>query len=378
MKAAKTLVVAMLVCIGFIVTSCQKEDSDKIPPQNPQQEDVTIVKVNLDVSNIVNQTRSSSIANATKDLFNIYAFRQDENGNFIYEKTINLENLSYSVASSSLTGTDNIPTGTYKFLATYGLQQNSISIPSWSNEVLSDNLKIDYDASSPLSEIFLENSSVDELQTYNLLNDESIVEATLTRAVSRVDVLFVKAKRNNDNTYSEIAYTDGSDVFGGSDVNVFQMNFTDVNTSMNFSGKNLTSARVPLSVNIEDIDNNIIIGDGTQTTVGTQGYSKYDGVEQQDIIRGSAYAYGTFLFPNDNSDPSVGLSIYVEAESGDKRLINILNGVNNQLPVERNKITLVKVYVLGDNIFSTTADIAVSVDLEDITNEDEGDTGLWN
>lgn len=59
-------------------------------------------------------------------------------------------------------------------------------------------------------------------------------------------------------------------------------------------------------------------------------------------------------------------------------MINILNGVNNQLPVERNKITLVKVYVLGDNIFSTTADIAVSVDLEDITNEDEGDTGLWN
>ncbi|MDR0660439.1 MAG: hypothetical protein LBG19_06490 [Prevotellaceae bacterium] len=380
MKTAKTLVAAIFICFGFVLISCHKEETSEVSSQNPQQENVTTIKIKLDVSNIIKQAQRSSTANTTKDLFDIYAFRQNENGDFIYEKTINLENLTYFEEVFNLTGTDNVPVGYYKFLTTYGLQQNCISIPSWSNEVLSDNLSINYETSSSLSEVFLENSNVNELKTYDFFtdNNDNVVQTTLKRTLSRVDVIFIRADRNDDGTYTEVAYTNGSDVFGGNDINIFQMNFSKVNTSMNFLGRNLTTEAASLSTNLENLEKNIIIGNGNQTIVGTEDYKKYDDIEQQDILTRSAYTYGAYLFPNNNSDPSIKLSLYLKSENGDERAIDILNGEDNLLPVERNKVTLVKIYVLGKSIFSTTTDIAISVDIEDITIEDEGDADLWN
>ena len=77
-----------------------------------------------------------------------------------------------------------------------------------------------------------------------------------------------------------------------------------------------------------------------------------------DIVAGSAHLKGTYLIPNADNAATTGFSMQLTSGEGSARTI----ALQDKIPVERNKATLIRIYVLGENVFTTGVDFEVEVD----------------
>lgn len=388
MRTIETIFIGALALMAL--SSCQDDNNDGTIPFI--EEGMTQVKFELDASSLNhNSLTRTYYPTYNKNGFSIYAYKQipagEQNaGDYAFVKTINLDGMTYPDSNNKLSGTENLPIGTYKFIAAYGLnnQSGKITTPDWQRSALIDNLSLGYNGTSPLSEIFLETgNNVQGLEEYDLGLTEATnptVQITLKRAVSRVDILFVSATKVGD-TYVEKAYYDpSSNVFDNKELETLQLKFTDANNVMTIFGKNATQDRTPQTFNVDRLnyadnsrDDNgsskVVVGNAGSTSVGTSTYARYDNVQAEDIISGGAHVFGSYLFPNDtkvapeNPDKTTGLEIFIKPVGGTGRSINISTTDDTKLPLEANKVTIVKVYVLNDNnVFSTTVDFEVEIE----------------
>ncbi len=108
----------------------------------------------------------------------------------------------------------------------------------------------------------------------------------------------------------------------------------------------------------------------TETAIGKGSYLSYDNISSNDLIFGGAHIFGNYLFPNSTADKTTSLEIYIEPEGGIGRTINVSYDNDHKLPIERNKVTIVKIYVLDsdpDNpnpptVFDTTVNFEVEIE----------------
>jgi len=354
MKKMKTKSIFIWVAAALFMTACSNDDDADLKVDNTNGEQAS-VNFELDASMLNYNPAGPNLRYAptyTKNGFSIYAFRQVEGGTgFNYEKTVNLANMTYRESDNKLVGNDLLNIGTYKFVAAYGLNQASsiLNVPTWTT--LDDSYRITYlGGTVPLGEIFLATGNTGSLTTYPLgINSTNpTVTATLERAVSRVDVMFFKGKKNEDNTYTELPYNTGNNVFGNKVIERVQLRYQTLNNVMSFFGDYHTTAPIDANIELGNFDNIITIGDAANTIVGNDNFLRYDAIATDDIIYGGAHIFGNYLFPNTSDAKTTALEIFIKPENGIGRTINVSVDDDHLLPIERNKVTLVKIYVIDN------------------------------
>ncbi len=379
----KTLrIIIFLVLTGFLATACQSDDEQTAIVEPGEQ---TAVKFELDASALKYSITDSKLKfspSYTKDGFRVYAFRQvPGSSDYLFEKVINHANMTYSASDKKLVGTDLLTIGTYKFLCAYGVEQTGVvTLPTWAGKVLTNDFIMQYNGTAALGEIFLEDTDVNTLTSYPLgltSATNPTVTATLKRAVSRIDVMFFKGKKEG-NSYTELPYTNGNNVFGMKTLETLQLRYKDLNSTIDFFG-NYVSAPVlsNVNVNLANFNNIVTIGTAGATTVGNDDYTKYDNVEEGDMIKGAAHVFGNYVIPNEDDAKTASLEIYIKPMAGEGRTITLAE----KLPMEQNKVTLVKIYVIdngGDEPDVFTTNVRFEVEIETVWDGSNEVTGEIN
>ncbi|MDR2038213.1 MAG: hypothetical protein LBQ60_09840 [Bacteroidales bacterium] len=369
----------MIACTFFICSSCKKSD-DLVEIKKSTKNFQANVGFELNIGATSTSISKSFIPAYALDAFSIYAFKKSENsGDYIFNKTINLQNFTYSDSEKKIVGTDSIDAGIYKFLPIYGLrnQSNTLGSPAMEGRMLNQDLVMEYNANTPLKEIFLQTGEIEDIPEYEItvLSPNPRIKYTLNRAVARVDLMLIKAVKNPDGSYTEQSYPDGEDILGGNILEQIGFNFRSMNDRMNFFGRNLTGTPISANLNLENPDQLVVVGTGTKTIIGSNTYDKYDHIESDDIIKGSAHIFGTYMIPNNDGSRTTGMDVYLKPVNGVGRRFNVSTLDNNHLlPLERNKITLVKVYVLEGNVFTPNVRFEVEVNIVwETPNKEEGE-----
>ena len=190
--------------------------------------------------------------------------------------------------------------------------------------------------------------------TISLDGPKQTVSTTLRRAVSRVDVLFIRAEKDAaTGVYTEKA---GGDVFGPEKLAGVKLAYTGANSRLGLSGEKV-SGLTDVSHTIDTPADVVTMGTGKSTVVGADKYD-FENVQPADIISGSAHLKGTYLIPNPDNTATTGFSMQLTSGEGSARTI----ALRDKIPVERNKATLIRIYVLGENVFTTGVDFEVEVD----------------
>jgi len=350
--------------LSLIMGSCSDDDLNTQIAKN----DLANVSFELDASMLnlgVISRAITPIYNAGG--FGIYAFKQGDDGNFNFSQMLNLSNATYIPETKTLTGNATLEVGNYKFIPSYGInssQNVSLSIPPL--QLLSNELSLTHspsgDNGNNLPEIFLlepdgYSNDVNNIQSYNMnvlgeLNEP--VRLTINRAVSRVDVMFIKATKNGD-TYTEVQTAEGQDVFGNQGLDKMELRFTNLNQQMNLLGiKHPGTLNATIDVlNLGSSGEGLTIGSRQGASlIGTEDYIRFDSIQTDDIIYGAAHVFGTYLIPNNDESNTAGLQVYIESANRTRsRTINIVNEDENLIPLVRNKVTLIKIYILenGDD-----------------------------
>ena len=357
----KVRLLFLMAVTGFLASSCQSDEGQDLSVVGG--EGMTAVQFDLDASaiqhEVITSTRSTRAYSPTyeKGNFSIYAFKQNEDStDFVYEKTINLSNMSYSTSTKKLTGTDLVPIGVYKFVAVYGIvnQSGLLTAPSWgSSTSLTDNLGITYNGSGALSEIFMQtDADVSTLPKYAMgLTEGSnpTVNATIRRAVSRVDVMFIKASKSAEGVYTEQPYKTGADALGGKGLKSLKLEMTNLNNSMNLFGVVPTGSTFNKTISLNSPNSSVVYGNATATQVGASNYLSYNDIQPSHIIKGGAHITGCYFIPNMDNSKNTALKMEVESLDGIVRTINVSTDTDKYLPLERNKVTIVKIYILDDD-----------------------------
>lgn len=370
-KFCSVLSIGALLFMG----ACQNNDGDVVTPVDNGE--TTKVEFELDASSLAHDASTRTYTPVyTRAGFSIYAFKQTPapDGPFVFHKQINLSNMSYSNEKGKWVASDNLPIGTYKFVHAYGIEPQKgtrLSEPAWSSKPVlgTSDLAVGFNGSGPMTEIFLETEkNAGSLVPYELGINESAnqtVSGTLKRAVSRVDIMFISAVKEGDD-FREVAYSgEGGNIFGGKVIENIELQFNGVNNRMNFFGVDGTTSRSNVILNLNNTDESwynfaqtITVGTGASTVVGTSDYLTYDNVLPTHIMNGNAHVFGSYLFPNADGTPTTGLKMVIKPTEGESRIIPI----TDLLPLERNKVTIVKVYVLNNNnVFSTTVEFEVEI-----------------
>lgn len=289
----------------------------------------------------------------TIDEFRILAFKND-GSNYVYMQDIPVVGMNYD--GTKLSGSVQLPAGDYKFLPSYGLvSAGNYSWPTLTAAPLSNALYVTHTGES-FPAAFMLNQALDAVPDYTVSLDgpKQTVSATLRRAVSRVDVLFIRA----DKDAATGAYTEkqGDDVFGPEKLANVKFSFTDANNHLGLSG-NKVDGVFDTEHTIAAPAEALTMGTGTATTVGAEGYD-FENVLPADVISGSAHLKGTYLIPNADNTAATGFTMQLTSGDGNVRTI----ALQNKIPVERNKATLIRVYVLGENVFTTGVEFDVEVD----------------
>lgn len=296
-----------------------------------------------------------------KDGFRILAFKKDDTGataNYIYTQDVNPATLNYDATSHVLSGQVQLPIGTYKFISMYGLPDASIvTMPTLSSAVLSDALKMTHVSNQVLPSIFLDVNELGSVTSYDLglesPGDNGTVTSTINRAVGRVDLLIVRAPQGT----TPVA---GDDVFGPSGIKNITLNFGVVKNVMDLTGNNTDGAMAhTYTMDFPANAAAITMGENeAEMTLGTADYKTYDNVEPGHIIKGSAHVSGAYLIPESDNTPATTLSMTFTPNEGTSRTIHIVDAI----PLKRNYVTLITIYVRGDNVFTTGVDFAVTID----------------
>lgn len=292
--------------------------------------------------------------------FRIMAFKKDEEGNdYQYMDVVDLKKMTYN--GGKLTGTAELPIGTYKFVPMYGIESSAIQATVNAGDVLSDQLVLTHaNPTDVVPAIFVENTPMGSQQSYDLgrTSDENkTVTATVARAVARVDLLLIRV--NEDGTPK----TDGGDVFGGENIADISMAFTKVKNTMGFTGYN-NDGTIDPTFHVDLAGGAITKGEGTETLVGTPTYLKYDNVEKTDIINGGAHIQGPYLFPHGSKIEGANkgeTSLEIVIDRGANKTPRSIT-IGGPVPLWRNYVTLITLRVYGDDIFKTDVKFDVTID----------------
>lgn len=343
-----------LAACAAALSACSGDDAQKVPA-TPEAGNVRFALQTPAAGSFRGPVRSN-------DDFRILAFKQN-GADYLYYQDIPVGGMGFD--GTKLSGTVQLPAGDYKFVPTFGLTAaGNYTWPELAGKPLADELHIEHTAST-FPEAFMLNVPIDKVPAYKLSLDGPAlnVEATLRRAVSRVDVLFLRADKNAAGDYVEKS---GDDVFGPEKLAQVEMEYTGANSQLGISGEK--GAATFDVTHVIDPAGVLTMGTGASTLVGTKDYD-FDAVASGDIVTGSAHLQGTFLIPNTVSTASTGLTMRLTSGEGNVRTITLPDGI----PVERNKVTLIRIYVLGTNVFTTGVDFAVTVDtVWDGTNNVDG------
>lgn len=294
-----------------------------------------------------------------KDGFRILAFKKgDTTEDYIYADDVNPATLNYDATNHVLSGQVQLPIGTYKFISMYGLPASSIlAMPELSDAVLGADLKMTHAANQVLPSVFLDVNELASVKSYELglesPGENETVSSKINRAVGRVDLLIVRAPQGT----TPVA---GDDVFGPSGIKNITLNFGDAKNTMDLTG-HATEGTMAHTYTMDFPANAAAITMGeneTEMTLGTADYKTYDNVEPGHIIRGSAHVSGAYLIPESDNTPATTLSMTFTPNEGTSRTINIVDAI----PLKRNYVTLITIYVRGDNVFTTGVDFAVTID----------------
>lgn len=355
----------MVLLASLAACSDDVTDDKKL---SPGEGETTVVKfeMNANTGNYYSPlSRSVNLPGITKDNFRIMAFKKTPDGDkYIYAQDIPTSGMNYE--NNLLSGTVRLPIGEYKFVSTYGLVKDGGFVfpnPAPGTSELTDDLSINHNKVDGSSVLFLEEGSLETLHSYELgINSTANepVSASLTRAVSRVDVLFIQAKKNADGIYTEVS--DSADVFGVSQLANIEMQFTGLNKNVNLVGNKSTTDSGSLfneNFTVPDLEETVTRGaSADDTKVGTPAFLSYDNISKNDIKAGSAHVHGAYLLPYEDAKTNTNLTLVLTNGSGDKRTII----VPKELPLERNKVTLVKIHVLSGTVFNTDVDFHVTID----------------
>lgn len=356
------LPVALLACLA----SCSEDDTVN-GTTLPGDAETAEVKFEM---NAMTETSSAPLSRAitlpalTRDNFRIMAFKKSLTGdNYFYAQDVPLDRMALN--TNLLSGTARLPIGEYKFVSTYGLATDGgFALPTLTpvTTELTNDLNIAHETVDGTSVFFLEKGPLDNLHSYTLgINPTANepVSATLSRAVSRVDVLFIQAKKNDNGTYTEVS--DSADVFGVSQLAGIEMQFTGLNKNVNLVGEKITTGPASLfdtNFQIPNLENTVTRGTSADDTkVGAPTFLNYDNITVDDIKQGSAHVHGTYVLPFADSATTTGLTLLLTNGLGDTRTIN----VPENLTLERNKVTLVKIYVLSGTVFNTNVEFNVTI-----------------
>lgn len=293
-----------------------------------------------------------------KEGFRILAFKKDDTGNtgnYLYKQDVPMDSLEYNAGANTLSGQVQLPIGTYKFISMYGVPESTVmTMPSLSNAVLAGNLVMTHVSNAVLPSVFLDVNALASVPSYDLglvsPGNNRTVSSKVNRAVGRVDLLFVRT----DADHNPVA---GADVFGPAGVKSIAMNFSQVKNNMDLTG-HVTGGSMSHRYDIGFPTPALTMGTGTSMKLGEPDYTAYDLVAGDDIITGSAHISGAYLIPESDGTATAGLSMVITPNSGTARTITIVDPI----PLKRNYVTLIKVYVRGDNVFTTGVDFDVVID----------------
>lgn len=357
------LPVALLTCLA----SCSEDETVNEKALSGDAEN-TVVKFEMNAKTETASaplSRGITLPTLVKENFRIMAFKKSPtDGRYLYAQDVPMDGMD--LKNSKLAGTARLPIGEYKFVSTYGLATGGgFTLPALTpvNTELTDDLNITHESVDGTSVFFLEQGPLANLHSYALgINSTAneAVSATLSRAVSRVDVLFIQAKKNDDGTYTEVS--DSADVFGTTKLASIEMQFTGLNKNVNLVGDKITTDAGYLFNNnfqVPNLNNTVTRGTSEENTkVGTTAFLNYDNITGNDIKKGSAHVHGTYVLPFKDSTPTTTLKLLLTNGLGDQRTIN----VPENLLLERNKVTLVKIYVLSGTVFNTDVNFNVTID----------------
>lgn len=355
---------ALLYSVVILLTACNNDDSIIKGLENNNE--MTTVQFEINAKNLVNGISSRAITPTySQEGFSIYAFKQTDDGSdYVFSQMLELSNAVYSTDTKRLTGTASLPTGTYKFIPAYGINTNqNVGIPALTGSALTDELSLSYSPSGAdgnnIPEIFLlnntgYNNSLDNVRAYEMDLTESLNETVsllLTRAVGRLDVMFIRARKNGSE-YIELPYSNGQNIFGGYGLGRMDYILSDVNQNMNLLGLRQPGT-TNATINVPNLGAN-----GNAITIGTRPsasiiddntYFRFDSIQTDDIIAGSAHVFGSYLIPNNDESRTISMRLYVESADGSRnRTINVTTSNETLLPLARNKVTLVKIYILDN------------------------------
>lgn len=320
--------------------------------------DDTLNPDELAVGNVQIITRAPQSASARGPVyssgeFRILAFKK-KGTDYVYLKDIPVEGMSFD--GTTLDGTVQLPAGDYKFLPSYGLvTAGTYGWPVLTDAVLSDALTIEHKTES-FPAAFMLNQALADVPSYTVSLDgpKQTVSSTLRRAVSRVDVLFIRADK--DPVTGDYTEKKGDDVFGPEKLASAQLSYADANKWLGVSGVK-GDGLFDVSHTLADAMGAVTMGTGESTVVGKDKYD-FENVQASDIISGSAHLKGTYLIPNADATATTGFAMKLTSGEGTVRNISL----TDKIPVERNKATLIRVYVLGENVFTTGVKFEVVVD----------------
>lgn len=357
------LPVALLACLA----SCSEDDSvnGSALPGDPETTEVKFEMNAMTATSSAPLSRGITLPTLAKDNFRIMAFKKSPTSQkYLFEQDVPMAGMTLN--NNVLSGTARLPIGEYKFVSTYGLTEGGgFTLPEFTpvTTELTNDLNIAHGTVDGTSVLFLESGPLENLHSYALgINPTAneAVNATLSRAVSRVDVLFIQAKKNADGTYTEVS--DSADVFGVTKLANIEMQFTGLNKNVNLVGKKTTTDTGSLFDNnfqVPNLVNTVTRGtSGENTKVGTPTFLTYDNISGDDIKKGSAHVHGAYVLPFDDSATTTGLTLLLTNGLGDVRTI----AVPENLTLQRNKVTLIKIYVLGGTVFNTDVNFNVTID----------------
>ena len=96
------------------------------------------------------------------------------------------------------------------------------------------------------------------------------------------------------------------------------------------------------------------------TKVGNTDFLRYDNITGEDIMRGSAHVHGAYLLPFKDAESRAGFRMVLTNGQGLRRTIV----ASENIPLERNKVTLIKIHVLGGTVFSSNVQFDITVDTQ--------------
>jgi predicted lipoprotein with Yx(FWY)xxD motif len=357
----------MLIMGAALLIGAACNDRDKGVPIPNNEGELTSVKFDMDVSSFNMEGTSRAINPVySKEGFTIYAFKEDADGDFICNKVISGSALNY--ANKTLSGTVSVPIGVYKFLPVYGLNGN-VGNPITVGTKLTDGLLLTHKEAALLPEIFLITGGTTQFTAADLtryemgLTDQAneTVSATLHRAVSRVDVMFISATTDGQGNYTEqiMNRADGKDILASTGMDKLTLAFGNLNKQMDLYGSNITgtiNSNYTLALGTNGADRyRVTIGRADTTSIGKNGYLSYDAIAPEHLIWKAAHIGGPYLIPNnpDAAASQVTLALTATNTEGEVRPIAIRSGA---IPLLRNHVTLVKIYVISSKTPGTDPD----------------------